>query len=191
MTLEQRLHRALEDAAEFQPSPDLLDRVEAALRLDADYRRRRWRLLVSLTLAISTLSGSLLLLSDFRQGRVLLQWWELEIVVSVALVVLVISLGSTIRRFGTVYAAGVFSASRRAGASFIVLMDFAYYLVFGAFILLTTSFEPSLEWSTLVGSLQLQHETARVGGLLMLMGILHGLNVAALPIIAGLLARDD
>lgn len=191
MTLEQRLHAALEEAAVFEPSPDLLDRVEVAIGLDAGYRRRRNGLLAGLAVAVLSLAGGLLLLSDFDQGRVLLQWWELEMVVSVAMAGLVVGLGSTIRRFGTVYASGVFATNRRAGSSFIVLMDFAYYLVFGAIVLITISFEPQPDWSSLAGAAQLEHEIGRIAGLLVGMGMLHGLNVLALPLIGGLLASDE
>jgi hypothetical protein len=47
-----------------------------------------------------------------------------------------------------------------------------------------TFVEPS-DWSD-VGN-QLKHEVARVGGILLIMGILHAANVVALPIIGRLL----
>jgi hypothetical protein len=69
-------------------------------------------------------------------------------------------------------------------------MDVAYYLIFGAFVLLTVQFEPPSDWGETVNAAQLKHETARIAGLLILMGLLHGLNVITLPIIGRLLSLN-
>ena len=62
-------------------------------------------------------------------------------------------------------------------------MDIAYYLIFFALILFTVSFED--RWDD-VGA-QLEDELRRVGGMLLLMGVLHGLNVLTLPLVGRLL----
>ena len=49
------------------------------------------------------------------------------------------------------------------------------------------SFEREFSWSQEVGADQLESAAVRVGGMLLLMGILHGLNVISLPIIGRLL----
>jgi len=76
----------------------------------------------------------------------------------------------------------------KALAGNLVLMDIAYYLIFSAYILFTINFSRQLDWQTTVGAEQLQSETVRVGGMLLLLGVLHGLNVLSLPVIGRLLA---
>ena len=91
-------------------------------------------------------------------------------------------LGPFIRRFGKSYAADVFRANPRTGKSFIVLMDVAYYLIVFAYILFTLQFEPAEEWEQTVNAEQLRLTAVRTGGLLLIVGILHGLNVLTLPV---------
>ncbi len=114
-------------------------------------------------------------------------WWQLELVTAAVLVVIVGVLGPLIRRFGRAYAGDVFRANPRTGKSYLVLMDFAYYLVFGAYVLFVVQFTRDHLWTTTVGGAQLQASTLRVGGLLLLMGLLHGFNVLTLPIVGRLL----
>ena len=45
------------------------------------------------------------------------------------------------------------------------------------------------DWIGSTGT-QLKHEVARIGGILLIMGVLHALNVVALPIIGGLLSNN-
>lgn len=117
-------------------------------------------------------------------------WWVLELITAAVLVVLVLVLGPLIKRYGKSYAADVFVANPRTGKSYLVLMDVAYYLIFGAYILLTIRFEAPSDWADEVNAAQLQYETVRVAGLLILMGLLHGLNVITLPIIGRLLSLN-
>lgn len=116
-----------------------------------------------------------------------MQWWVLEIVTDVVLVVLVLVLGPLIKRFGRTYAGDVFRANPRTGKSYLVLMDIAYYLIFSAYILFTINFSREPGWVAMVGARQLESETVRVGGMLLVLGILHGLNVLSLPVIGRLL----
>ena len=126
-----------------------------------------------------------LVLSDFDNGRLIMPWWVIELITDIVLVALAIALGPFIKRFGRAYAADVFRANPRTGKSYLVLTDVAYYLIFTAFILFTMTFVEPSDWSV-VGN-QLKHEVARVGGILLIMGILHAANVVALPIIGRLL----
>lgn len=119
-----------------------------------------------------------------------MDWWGLELITTLVLVVGIVVLGPLIKRYGKSYAADVFVASPRTGKSYLVLMDVAYYLIFGAYVLLTIRFEPPLDWAETVNAAQLQAETVRVAGLLILMGLLHGLNVITLPIIGRLLSLN-
>lgn len=112
-------------------------------------------------------------------------WWAIELVTNLVLVALVLFLGPFIKRFGRSYAGDIFRANPRTGKSYLVLMDVAYYLIFSAYILMTVSFTPDSGW-TRVGT-QLAAEVQRVGLLLLLMGVLHGLNVLSLPLVGRLL----
>ena len=116
-----------------------------------------------------------------------MDWWVLELITVGVLVVGLAALGPLIKRFGRSYAADVFRANPRTGKSYIVLMDIAYYLIFTAYILFTTVFERQSGWAETVNGDQLRSETVRIGGMLLIMGILHGANVLSLPIIGRLL----
>lgn len=116
-----------------------------------------------------------------------MKWWVFELIVFGVLVLALAALGPLIKRFGRAYAADVFRANPRTGKSYIVLMDIAYYLIFSAYILFTTVFERQTSWSQTVDADQLQAGVVRVGGMLLIMGILHGANVLSLPIVGRLL----
>jgi hypothetical protein len=114
-------------------------------------------------------------------------WWVLELILTAVLIAIVLVLGPFIKRFGRSYAADVFRANPRTGKSYMVLMDIAYYLIFTAYILFASTFEPWDDWSETVTAAQLEDVLIRLGGMLLLMGVLHGLNVLSLPIIGRLL----
>lgn len=116
-----------------------------------------------------------------------MDWWILELIVTGVLIAILVILGPLIKRFGKAYAADIFRANPRTGKSYLVLMDIAYYLIFSAFILFSISFERDTGWAQEVSAEQLESSTLRIGGMLLLMGILHGLNVISLPIIGRLL----
>jgi hypothetical protein len=110
--------------------------------------------------------------------------------VTAGLIALTLWLGPFIKRFGRSYAADVFRSNPGTGKSFIVLTDFAYYLIFGAYILLTTRVERPSDWTETVGAPQVQTEVARTAGLMLLIGLLHGVNLLILPIIGRLLTLN-
>jgi hypothetical protein len=64
-------------------------------------------------------------------------------------------------------------------------MDVAYHLIFVAYILFTVTLRRPGTWLS-VGA-QLEDELIRIGGMLLLMGVLHGLNVLSLPLVGRLL----
>jgi hypothetical protein len=65
-------------------------------------------------------------------------------------------------------------------------MDVAYYLIFSAYILFTMVLSEPAAWRVSTAN-QLQDEVVRIGGILLLMGVLHGLNVLSLPLVGRLL----
>ena len=115
-----------------------------------------------------------------------MSWWVVELGTNVILVAVVVVLGPLIKRFGRSYAGDIFRANPRTGKSYLVLMDVAYYLIFAAFILFTVTVRPPLEWELEMAAV-FENQVVRLGGMLLLMGILHGLNVLTLPIIGRLL----
>ena len=112
-----------------------------------------------------------------------MNWWILELITVGVLVAVVVVLGPLIKRFGRAYAADVFRANPRTGKSYLVLMDFAYYMIFGAYVLFVIKWEPDTGWEQQVNADQLQASVVRLGGMILLMGLLHGLNVLSLPVI--------
>jgi len=112
-----------------------------------------------------------------------MEWWVLELITVGVMIGVVATLGPLIKRFGKSYAADVFRANPRTGKSYLVLMDFAYYMIFVAYILFSIKWEPDTGWEQQVNAEQLQASVVRIGGMLLLMGLLHGLNVLTLPVI--------
>jgi hypothetical protein len=185
--VEQRLVDAFDDVrATVVEHPDLFSRVQRALVEAKERRLFRLRLGAAILGGVAAVAALTLSLSDFQEGRLLMPWWVLELVTNIVLISLAIALGPFIKRFGRAYAADVFGANPRTGKSYLVLTDVAYYLVFAAYILLSMRFVEAANWvdHRLV---QLQHEVARVGGMLLLLGGLHTANVLALPVIGNLL----
>lgn len=119
-----------------------------------------------------------------------MEWWVLEAITTVVLVGLALWLGPFIKRFGRAYAADVFRANPATGKSFILLADIVYYLIFGAYILFSVRFQKELIWSETVGPAQLQWEVARLGGILLIIGILHGANIILMPVIGRLFSLN-
>lgn len=115
-----------------------------------------------------------------------MSWWVVELGTDVLLAAVVVVLGPLIKRFGRGYAGDIFRANPRTGKSYLVLMDVAYYLIFIAFILFTVTVQPPVQWERDLAAV-FENQIVRLGGMLLLMGILHGLNVLSLPIIGRLL----
>jgi len=191
MTLEKRLHDALFATAErVDPAPDLFARVVDSV--DAD-RRRRARILRGLTvsgLLVAALGMLVLGMAEYREGKLLMDWWVLELITLALLLGLAFWLGPFIKRFGRSYAADVFRSNPRTGKSFIVLVDIVYYLIFTAYIFFTVRFEPAPGWGNTVGADQLQFEVSKVGGILLIIGVLHGMNLLLLPVLGRLFSMN-
>jgi hypothetical protein len=188
--LERRLIEAFTDArTSVEENPDLFARVTRSL--EESVARRRWRQTMAgwLMVFVAANATLALALSYFDNGRFNMKWWVIELITNIVLVALAIGLGPFIKRFGRSYAADVFRANPRTGKSYLVLTDVAYYLIFTSFVLFTVTFVEPADWSRSTGA-ELKHEVARIGGILLIMGILHAANVVALPIIGGLLSNN-
>jgi hypothetical protein len=189
--IEQRLHDALaQGAGALDESPDLFARVRLSIEDDRRLRRQRRRMGAIGACLAGAFAGLTFAFTDRRQGELLMDWWVLELLANALLVGVALWLGPLIKRFGKSYAADVFRANPRTGKSFIVLTDIAYYLIFFSYVLFTMSFQLKGGWNQTVGGAQLQHEVARIGGILLILGVLHGLNLIALPVMGRLLTMN-
>jgi len=189
--VEELLRTSLHASAEAtRERSDLFAR--AALSIEDDRRIRRQHIaLAAIAMCLTAaLACVLLAVTDRSQGGLLMDWWILELLTTALLVGIAFWLGPLIKRFGRSYAADVFRANPRTGKSFIMLTDVAYYLIFFAYILFTISYEPKGSWEETVNAQQLQHETARVAGILLIIGVLHGINLLALPVMGRLLTLN-
>jgi GTP:adenosylcobinamide-phosphate guanylyltransferase len=71
----------------------------------------------------------------WRRRRTM-EWWMLEVTKVSALAVIAVGIHQFIRRSGKNYVNDIFRATPAIGRSFLVLADFAYYLIFAAYVLL-------------------------------------------------------
>lgn len=189
--LEQRLRDALVGGAgAVHESPDLFARVRLSIEEDRRRRSQHRRAVALGACILASLAALVAAVTDRREGELRMDWWILELITTALLVAIALWLGPFIKRFGKGYAADVFRANPGTGKSFIVLTDFAYYLIFLAYILFTVSFEAAGDWESTVNAAQLKGETARVGGILLIIGLLHGVNLIALPIMGRLLTLN-
>ncbi len=189
--LESRLYDALGDAgAHTEPSPDLFERVVDSIAADRDRRRhlRRVQLTWLVGVAIAVLLTVTLTPKD--EEGLHMPWWILEIGLNVALVALAIWLGPFIKRFGRAYAADVFHDNPMTGKSYIVLTDIVYYLIFAAYILFTLRTEAPSGLTHDVTAEQIKDGAARLGGILLIIGVLHGLNLVIMPVLGRLFSLN-
>jgi hypothetical protein len=185
--LEERLRDALVGgAAQVHESPDLFARITLSIEDDRTRRRQRRRGAAILACLIGAVGAVLFAVTDLNEGELLMDWWILELLTTLFLIGLALWLGPFIKRFGRSYAADVFRANPGTGKSFIVLTDIAYYLIFLSFILFTITFDLPSNWDTVVNGAQVKHEVSRVAGIVLIMGLLHGFNIIALPVVGRL-----
>lgn len=193
--LEDRLTRALSDYP-MEPSPDLFERVVESI--EADRARRRsvltWSLVGLLVLALAV-TAVLTLTPRRENGALAMPWWVLEVTTNLVLGVIALWLGPFIKRFGRAYAADVFHDNPLTGKSYIVLTDIVYYLIFAAYILFTVRVAPSDGWSAVqpiedVTAGQVTFELMRIGGILLIIGVLHGLNIVLMPVLGRLFSLN-
>jgi len=188
VTIEQRLHDAFRHVDRLEPSADLWNRVVHSIEEDRAHRRR---VIVSIGIFLAVLAGLVavgaLALRDGPAGADVSRP-VMEVLEIVGLTVVVAVLGPAIRRFGRHYAEDLFVAERSLATILLRLLDVAYYLVFAAYILMTTQFEFELGVASMPAARdlpqQLQEAAIRFAGLLLLMGVLHALMLVALPVVA-------
>ena len=193
--LEDRLHDALTTVGESrQPAPDLFTRIVEDIEQDRQRRRRvRW-LVLAWVAGIAATTAAVITLTPRGERGLQMPWWILEVATNLALVGIALWLGPFIKRFGRAYAADVFHDNPLTGKSYIVLTDIVYYLIFAAYILFSLHVAPQKDWnneiSELVTAEQVTAELGRIGGILLIIGILHGLNIVLMPVLGRLFSLN-
>jgi hypothetical protein len=188
--VERRLVEALGPAEPRATSPDLFDRVLGSIADDRARRRTIRSGVLAAAAGVSLLAAIILLITPTRNGRLQMDWWMLELLTTALLIGLALWLGPFIKRFGRAYAADVFHDNPQTGKSYIVLTDIVYYLIFTAYILFTVSFEPRPTWGLGVLPAQVAFEAGRVGGILLVIGVLHGVNIILMPVLGRLFSLN-
>jgi uncharacterized membrane protein YidH (DUF202 family) len=184
MTIEERLTRAFQHVDAVDPSPDLWARVVHSIDEERRHRQRvvtTTGAIVAALVAVVAIAGSAL--RENRYGR-FVDRPTLEALEIAVLSIVVLALGPAIRRFGRGFAADLWPAGSVTPTALLRLLDVAYFLVFSGYILLTTEFNfgPAFRRETL--GEQLGESAQRIGGLLLIVGLLHALTIAALPLVA-------
>ena len=195
MNVEQRLVDALRTTDRVEPSSDLLNRVVHSIEEDRAHRRR---VLKSTAITLATVVALVVIgavgLTDGPVGRYV-RLPVMELIETIALVVLVVVLGPAIQRFGRGYATDLWPVTPSTATALVRLLDVAYVLVFAGFILTTAELDlgapPDVRSACLSAGVdcptlasQVQSAAQRVGGLLLVMGLLHAVTIMVLPVVA-------
>jgi hypothetical protein len=189
--LESRLHEALGDVGDHsQPSPDLFARVVGSIADDRAHRRHRRRLALAWAVGSAAAVALIITLTPKDEEGMHMPWWILEIATDLVLVAIAVWLGPFIKRFGRAYAADVFHDNPLTGKSYIVLTDIVYYLIFAAYILFTIRTEQPSQLTSDVTATQVKDVAARLGGILLIIGVLHGLNIVIMPVLGRLFSLN-
>lgn len=181
MTLESRLREALHEVDRFQPSVDLFARVKRSVAEDARFRRRRATAIAGFA-AVAALTSAFLASSVRRVDGTLMIATTNLVMTRVALsVVLLVVLAPNIRRFAVSYVDDVFHLSPETGARFLAVLDVAYYLFFSGLLLVDADvWNLGSEVPLAAG---LEEAAWNVGLFLVVMGVLHAVNIASLPVL--------
>jgi len=182
MSLERRLTEALHHTDDYQPSVDLFARLNRSIEEDRAHRRR---LAMGGAAVVSGLGAMAILLGTLStrdpDGVLVLPKWSLQMVVLVVLSSCLLGFGPAIRRLGQPYLADVFHMNPPTGERFSQLLDIAYYLFFGGWILSTLdlteigAFVPAGE--------NLTSAARQVALFLTTLGVAHVGNLLLLPIV--------
>lgn len=185
MSLEQLLSDTFHTADDYAPSPDLFAKVQRSIEEDNAHRRRIRMAIAWLVAALAAIVVFLVATARVEDGQVDMSFTSLELLVTAIMVAVVAVMGPAIRRFGETYEQSAFAGNPETGTQVLRLLDIAYYLIFGAYIVMTLMFEPPRDLPLLDRQFTdtLTAEAIRLGGLLLLMGLLHIALLLALPVV--------
>jgi hypothetical protein len=189
MTVEELVVDALRGTDEYVPSPDLFTKVQRSIAEDAAHRRRIHRIVWWSAAGVLAAGGWVAAFLDIRDGVATMPWWAVEVLAAAILMTITVVFGPLIRRFGIVLTDDVFASNEPTSRRFLAVLDIAYYLIFSAYLLMSTSFAARADWGGQLAG-QVEHELARIGGLLLVMGILHAVTIAVLPVMGLIFASN-
>ncbi|HKJ55730.1 MAG TPA: hypothetical protein VJ978_07055, partial [Nitriliruptoraceae bacterium] len=180
VAVETRLQQVLSAADDFQPAPDLWERVEASLVEDAERRGRRRRLVlavvaVAIALAAAALRGGVL-------GGAVFEWRLFELVESLVMIAIVVGIRPLLDDAGRDFLRAVFRGSESAAVNLVSLLDVAWNLVFLGMVVMTVAWEPSVPVFSSAAH-QVDQAFDRISALLFTMGVLHGITFMAMPVV--------
>ena len=183
MNVEQRLLDALGSVDRVEPSADLFARVLHSIDEDRVHRRRVLRSAGAFVLTVCGVALAMgVSMVDGAGGRHV-RWQTMEVIETFVLVIAVAVLGPAIRRFGRNYVADLWPTGAATPDALLRLLDLAYALVLAGFVLLTVRLgEPALADQML--ATQLRDLCNRLGGVLLIIGILHAITIMSLPLVA-------
>jgi hypothetical protein len=189
VNVEQRLVAALHNADRVEPSDDLFARVLHSIEEDRAHRSRiRRSVAIAVAAAAALVTVGVLNIVDVVNtrgntiGRRQVRWEVMELLETLVLVLIVGVLGPAIRRFGRGYCEDLWPATPLAATRLLQLLDVAYALVFAGYIAMTVEFESGV---VLAGFPEQLHDASvRVGGLVLVMGVLHAVTLVLLPLVA-------
>lgn len=185
MSVDERVLRALRAMDSVEPGPDLFRRVVHSIEEDRRHRRRVVRTVVTVSVVVAALVGLGALSLDESTWGTHVVPWRFALLQLVGLTSLAVALGPAIRRFGRGYADDLWPHADVAARQLIRLLDVAYGLVVAGYILVTTEIpRDGLPWPDDVLAQQLSTAAVRAGGLLLLLGVLHGVTLVVLPVLA-------
>lgn len=185
MSLEKLLTDTLHTADDYAPSSDLFAKVQRSIEEDNAHRRRIRSAILWLVAALAAIAVFLVTTVRVKSGQVDMSFANLELLVTAIMVAIIAVMGPAIRRFGETYEQSAFAGNPETGTQVLRLLDIAYYLIFGAYVVMTLVFEPPRDLPFLDRQFTdaLLAEALRLGGLLLLMGLLHIALLLALPIV--------
>jgi hypothetical protein len=187
MTTEDRLVDALRSSHDFETSPDLWSRVAYSIEEDRRHRRRVWLAIGIVVLSLVVAIGVAVLsleASPRDPTRYRIDWRVMEMLEVGVLVVLIGVIGPGIRRFGRGFVEDVFSPARATGDRLSPLLDTAFYLLFIGYVLLTMRLTPPVPYVFYVPGEQIGEAAIRIGGLLLILGVMHAITLIVLPVVA-------
>ena len=120
-----------------------------------------------------------------------MDWWILEVIKGLSLIIFAVVLHRLIRGFGKSYVTDIFRFTPEVGRNFLVLADIAYYLMFAAYTLFWVNLERPSGWAAEVNAAQLEQFVFSFAGISLIIGVLHGMNVFVLPFIGGVFALRE
>lgn len=189
MSFESRLQAPWDEASRYEPSPDLFARLTRSIEEDRTHRRRVRRVVLLVGgLAAVVVGLAVIFTRSTPGGRLVMPRWTMEVIESVVMVATVLMLGPALRRFGRYLVQEVLATSDEGARRFLTLLDLSFYLVLTGLIVAGTQWR-RLDWEAELAGLAEEGAT-RVAVLVGVIGALHALTVAVLPVIGLLLGSS-